>query len=47
MRAKDLRYNYEKAYKVLPLDLISTRDIEYNCIFLGSPKDCFHFAIYY
>lgn len=47
IKAKELQYNYEKAYRVLPLDLITTRDIEYNCIFLGSPDDCFHFAIYY
>lgn len=47
IKAKELQYNYEKAYRVLPLDLITTRNIEYNCIFLGSPDDCFHFAIYY
>lgn len=47
IRAKELQYNYEKAYRVLPLDLITTRNIEYNCVFLGNRKDCFHFAIYY
>lgn len=47
IKAKELQYNYEKAYRVLPMDLVSSREIEYNCMFLGSPRDCFHFAIYY
>lgn len=47
IRTKELQYNYEKAYRVLPVNLISTRNVEYNCIFLGSPNDCFHFAIYF
>ena len=47
IRTKELQYNYEKAYRVLPVNLISTRNVEYNCIFLGNPNDCFHFAIYY
>lgn len=45
--AKDLRYNYANAYKVLPVNPISERIGEYNCMFLGSPQDCFHFAVYY
>ncbi|ALS28933.1 MULTISPECIES: hypothetical protein [Paenibacillaceae] len=43
----DLTYNYNSAYKVLPVSLIGEIDIDYNCIFLGNEKDVFHFAIYF
>ena len=45
--AKDLRYNYANAYRVLPVNPISARIGDYNCMFLGNPQDSFHFAIYY
>ena len=46
-RAKDLKYNYDLAYKVQTINQIGTRKGEYHCMFLGSESDCFHFAIYY
>ena len=47
-RTKDLEYNYETyAYKSININQIGTRSGEYNCVFLGSKEDCFHFAIYY
>jgi hypothetical protein len=45
--ASDLEYNYSWAYKEIPMNLIGNYTGEYNCIFLGNDKDCFHFAIYY
>ena len=45
--AKDLKYNYESAYRVLHVNPISKRMGEYNCMFLGNKQDIFHFAIYY
>lgn len=45
---KDLDYNYDSyAYESTRLNQIGTRSKEYNCMFLGSRTDCFHFAIYY
>ena len=46
-RTKDLKYNYDLAYKVQTINQIGTRKGGYNCMFLGSENDCFHFAIYY
>lgn len=45
--AKDLKYNYANAYKVLQVNPISKRSGEYRCMFLGNKDDCFHFALYY
>lgn len=45
--ASDLKYNYSRAYKEIPLTLIGNTKAEYNCMFLGNKTDCFHFAIYY
>jgi hypothetical protein len=45
--ASDLEYNYSRAYEDIPLTLIGDKTGEYNCMFLGNEKDCFHFAIYY
>ncbi len=39
--AKDLRHNYANAYRVLPVNPISARIGDYNCIFLGSPYNYF------
>lgn len=48
VRTSKLKYGYDDcAYMALKLNLISSRRGIYNCMFLGSPKDCFHFAIYY
>lgn len=46
-RTKDLKYNYNLAYKVQTINQIGTRKGGYNCMFLGNESDCFHFAIYY
>ncbi len=47
-RTKDLTYNYESyAYESTRLNQVGTRSQEYNCMFIGSNNDCFHFAIYY
>lgn len=46
-RTKDLKYNYDAAYKVRTINQVSIRKGEYNCMFLGNESDCFHFAIYY
>ena len=47
-RTTDLKYNYESfAYKEFTLNPIGNRTGIYNCMFLGSESDCFHFAIYY
>lgn len=43
----DLAYNYERAYTELALDLIGSKSSNCNCLFLGSEKDVFHFAIFY
>jgi len=43
----DLVYNYNNAYKALPVNLIGDTIEGYNCLFLGNEKDLFHFAIYY
>lgn len=43
----DLEYMYSMAYKEMPLTLIGNHNGNYNCMFLGNEKDCFHFAIYY
>lgn len=43
----DLVYNYEKAYEVLPLNLIGEKNPDVNCLFLGSRDDVFHFAVFY
>lgn len=43
----DLTYNYEKAYREYPLDLIGEYNVNCDCLFLGNEHDCFHFAIYY
>lgn len=43
----DLVYNYNNAYKPLPVNLIGEVNADYNCLFLGNADDCFHFAIYY
>lgn len=47
-RTADLYCDYKQlAYKELSLSPVRVRSKEYNCIFLGSENDCFHFAIYY
>ena len=47
-RTKDLDYNYDSyAYETTRLNQVGTRSKEYNCMFIGSRTDCFHFAIYY
>lgn len=47
-RTKDLDYNYDfYAYESTRLNQVGTRSNEYNCMFIGSRTDCFHFAIYY
>ena len=47
-RTIDLAYNYEiKAYKEGLLSPMSSRSNAYHYMFLGSPKDKFHFVIYY
>lgn len=46
-RTKDLKYNYDLAYKEQTINQIGTRKGQYHCMFLGSQNDCFHFAIYY
>lgn len=43
----DLVYNYDKAYEVLPLNLIGETNPDVNCLFLGSKDDVFHFAVFY
>lgn len=43
----DLVYNYDKAYEVLPLNLIGETNPDINCLFLGSKDDVFHFAVFY
>lgn len=43
----DLVYNYNNAYKPLPVNLIGEVKEGYNCLFLGNERDVFHFAIYY
>ncbi|WP_458397201.1 hypothetical protein [Anaerotignum sp.] len=43
----DLVYNYDRAYMELSLDLIGESNSNCNCLFLGSEKDVFHFAIFY
>lgn len=43
----DLAYNYNNAYKPFPVNLIGDVNGGFNCLFLGSEKDIFHFAIYY
>ncbi|RJE48914.1 MULTISPECIES: hypothetical protein [unclassified Dehalobacter] len=43
----DLVYNYNHAYKPLPVNLIGDVKEGYNCLFLGNEHDVFHFAIYY
>lgn len=43
----DLEYNYGAAYQKLFISPIGHKKEEYNCMFLGNEKDCFHFAIYY
>lgn len=45
---KDLKYNYEScAYKKIQINQVGTRSGQYDCMFIGNEKDCFHFAIYY
>nr|WP_302966984.1 hypothetical protein [uncultured Romboutsia sp.] len=47
-KTEDIDFNYSKAYKKLSIDLIGSKeDIEYNCMFIGSKEDKFHFAIYF
>ena len=44
----DLVYNYGLAYdKILPVSPTQEKAGDYSCIFLGSEKDVFHFAIYF
>ncbi|HHX62476.1 MAG TPA: hypothetical protein GX707_17460 [Epulopiscium sp.] len=43
----DLVYNYESAYKILPVNLIGELPRQCNCLFLGNEEDVFHFAIYF
>lgn len=43
----DLVYNYNNAYKPLPVNLVGDNNEDYNCLFLGNENDVFHFAIYY
>lgn len=45
--SSDLEYNYGLAYQKLPYSPIGYKKEEYNCMFLGNEKDCFHFAIYF
>ena len=44
---KDLAYDYRLAYTSLRLNLNENRELDMNCMFLGSETDVFHFAIYY
>lgn len=45
---KDLKYNYESCvYKKIQINQVRTRSGQYDCMFIGNEKDCFHFAIYY
>lgn len=47
-RTMDLMYNYEvKAYREGTINPMSSRSNAYHYMFLGSPDDKFHFAIYY
>ena len=46
-KTRDLKYNYISAYKELTLNPIGNHENLYHCMFLGSPEDKFHFAIYY
>lgn len=41
----DYKYDYGKAYK--QHTVCSVGEVDYNCIFLGTPDDKFHFALYY
>lgn len=43
----DMLYDYEKAYKEVPLSLVGEKNAECSCLFLGNEKDVFHFAIFF
>ena len=44
----DIDYNYLKSHETLKVDILGVnKDIEYNCMFIGTKEDKFHFAIYY
>lgn len=44
----DIDYNYLKSHETLKVDILgANKDIEYNCMFIGTKEDKFHFAIYY
>lgn len=45
--SSDLEYNHGLACQKLPYSSIGYKKEEYNCMFLGNEKDCFHFAIYF
>ena len=46
-KTRDLKYNYLYAYKEMTVNPIGNHTGIYHCMFLGSPEDKFHFAIYY
>ncbi len=47
-RTSNLEYGYDEfAYSEMTLNLISSKRVTCNCMFLGNEHDCFHFALYY
>ena len=44
-KTRDLKYNYSYAYKELTVNPIGNHADIFNCMFLGSPEDKFHFDV--